>query len=404
VCVTYFLPTAYCLLPTFHNLPPHSKRSLAEMLNRRTIRIKIMQNLFAFDQCKEANRLLSFDLVEQRFSFDLNSMEVQDKELLRKQKKVALQLLDDKFKGIDKSVETDKAITKAVAEAVELYETQVKKDQNFLGKNITSEIQKLTETYHSTLGLIIAFAEVASGEKKAFHSNFLNQPIIKALIENQELKKELLRSAGWSNKLTQVRDWFREIVKEDGHYQKFVEEKEHSLDEQKTFLKHLLRKVILSNNAINDYFEEHDIRWAEDKDIIKSLTEKTIKSFDGTKVDLQTVSLDWEDDKLFIEKLFKSTIDLPPQHKELISLNTKNWEVDRLPLTDRVILEMAIAEMIHFPNIPVKVTINEYIELAKEYSTPKSRQFINGILDVISKKMKDSGAMKKSGRGLLDNK
>ena len=105
-----------------------------------------------------------------------------------------------------------------------------------------------------------------------------------------------------------------------------------------------------------------------------------------------------------IEKLFKETIGLGIQHKELISQNTKNWEVDRLPLTDRVILEMAIAEMVNFPSIPVKVTINEYIELAKEYSTPKSRQFINGILDVISKKMKESGAMKKSGRGLIDNK
>jgi len=75
-----------------------------------------------------------------------------------------------------------------------------------------------------------------------------------------------------------------------------------------------------------------------------------------------------------------------------------------LPLTDQVILGMALAEMVNFPGIPVKVTINEYIELAKEYSTPKSRQFINGILDVISKKMQESGAMKKSGRGLIDNK
>jgi N utilization substance protein B len=75
-----------------------------------------------------------------------------------------------------------------------------------------------------------------------------------------------------------------------------------------------------------------------------------------------------------------------------------------LPLTDRVILEMAISELINFPNIPVKVTINEYIELAKQYSTPKSRQFINGILDVIAKELKDSGKIKKSGRGLMDNK
>jgi transcription antitermination protein NusB len=382
------------------------------MLNRRTIRIKIMQSLFAFDQCKEADRLLALDLLEERFSPNLNSMEVQDKELLRQQKKIAFQQFDKKFKGIEKpaekssekSVEVDESITKAVAEALELFEKQVKKDQLFLGKNIISEIQKLTETYHSTLGLIIAFAEVASGEKKTIHANFLNQPIIKALAENVELKKELLRSAGWQNQLTHVRDWFREIVKEDKEYQKFIEEKTHDVESQKAFLKYLLRKVILANNAINDHFEEQDIRWAEDKDIIKSLSEKTIKSFDGTKIDLQKVSLDWEDDKLFIERLFKYTIELGPQHKELISQNTKNWEVDRLPLTDRVILEMAIAEMVNFPSIPVKVTINEYIELAKEYSTPKSRQFINGILDVISKKMKESGAMKKSGRGLIDNK
>ena len=78
--------------------------------------------------------------------------------------------------------------------------------------------------------------------------------------------------------------------------------------------------------------------------------------------------------------------------------------MDRLPLTDRMILEMAIAELLEFPSIPVKVTINEYIELSKNYSTPKSRQFINGILDVIAKELKEKGDVKKSGRGLMDNK
>ena len=374
------------------------------MLNRRTIRIKIMQSLFAFEQCKEANYLLSLDLLDERFSPDLNSMEVQDKDFLRKQKKEAKQVFENQFKKATDVGQVEKAISIAVADATTLFEKQVRKDQQFLGKNITIEIQKLTETYHNTLGLIIALAEVAGGEKKSIHANFPSQPIIQALIDNPELKKELLRSAGWVNKITLVRDWFREILKEDKEYQKFIELKSQALDSQKAFLKYLLRKVILGSNAINDYFEEQDIRWAEDKDIIKSLAEKTIKSFDGQKVELQKVSLDWEDDKLFIDRLFKNTIELDESYKELIAQNTKNWEVDRLPLTDRVILEMALAEMVNFPNIPVKVTINEYIELAKEYSTPKSRQFINGILDVISKKMKESGAVKKSGRGLIDNK
>jgi N utilization substance protein B len=102
--------------------------------------------------------------------------------------------------------------------------------------------------------------------------------------------------------------------------------------------------------------------------------------------------------------MFRTAASLPENHKALIANNTRNWEVERLPLTDRIILEMAIAELISFPNIPVKVTINEFIELAKNYSTPKSRQFVNGILDVIAKELKDSGEIKKSGRGLIDNK
>lgn len=140
---------------------------------------------------------------------------------------------------------------------------------------------------------------------------------------------------------------------------------------------------------------------------MKALVEKTIKSYDpetSKELTLHTLSLNWDEDKEFIEVLFNTGIDIPAAYKELIANNTRNWEVDRLPLTDRIILEMAIAELISFPNIPVKVTINEYIELAKNYSTPKSRQFVNGILDVIAKEMVDSGAIKKSGRGLIDNK
>jgi N utilization substance protein B len=137
------------------------------------------------------------------------------------------------------------------------------------------------------------------------------------------------------------------------------------------------------------------------------MVEKTVKSFDpalSQDIQLHTLSLNWDDDKDFIERLFTEAAHLSPAHKDLIAKNTRNWEVDRLPLTDRVILEMAIAELLNFSNIPVKVTMNEYIELAKNYSTPKSRQFINGILDVISKDLKSSGTMKKSGRGLIDNK
>jgi transcription antitermination protein NusB len=374
------------------------------MLNRRTIRIKIMQSLFAYSQCKDADLLLAHDLIEERFQPNLNSMEVQDKELLRSQKKAALHLFEKKMKG-EKEKANDPAVTKVVDEAISLLQKSIKKDQTYLSKNILLEMERLAATYHSAISLILALADQAATDKKIDHGNFLKNSLVKAWKQNEELKKAVIKeNSGWEVRMNKVRGWFRDVLKEDDTYKKYIGEDSPNEDVQKAFIKHLSRKIILGSGTINDYFEEQNIRWAEDKDIIKSMMDKTIKSYADGKITLQKVSLNWDDDQEFIDRLFNSAVDLDPQYKELIAKNTRNWEVDRLPLTDRVILEMAISEMIHFPNIPVKVTINEYIELSKEYSTPKSRQFINGILDVISKAMKESGAVKKSGRGLLDNK
>jgi transcription antitermination protein NusB len=376
------------------------------MLNRRTLRIKIMQSLFAFEQCKEANYQLALDQIEEHFQPDLNSMEFQDKELLKGQRKMARQLLERKFNKGESSDSDDPKVNAAVKEGLALYHKSVKKDNTFFSKNMVLEVEKLNDHYLSLLGLLISLADSAATDKKTDFKNFIENAGIKSLRENQELTKALLKTNGnWSTRQNLVKDWFREIVKSDDEFLKFNVLKTPSLEEQKSLLKHLIRKVILGKTVINDFFEEEDMRWAEDKEIVKSLAEKTIKSISQEgKVEIQKLSLDWEDDREFMKALFHGAVDLDEKHKELISQNTKNWEVDRLPLTDRVILEMAIAELIQFPNIPVKVSINEYIELAKHYSTPKSRQFINGILDVIAKELKSSGVLKKSGRGLIDNK
>lgn len=375
------------------------------MLNRRMLRIKVMQNLFAYEQCKEANYLLAIGQIETDFQPDLNSMQVQDKALLAKNQKIAVQLFEKKFKNPKLDGSEDEAINKSVNAAMDLYMTQTKKDLAFLGKSMVTEVEKLSDYYHSVLGLLVAFADQASADKKTDHSNFVKNAWIKAFGDNVELRKELSKGAGWQNKMDKVRPWFRDVIKTDPTYVEFIEEKKPDLEKQKAIIKHLCRKLILGG-TINAWYEEEDIRWAEDREIIKGLVDKTIKSFDeatGT-IELQKLSLDWDDDKKFISHLFDRSVKLPPEHRNLIASNTKNWEVDRLPLTDRVILEMAIAEMIEFPNVPVKVSINEYIELTKEYSTPKSRQFVNGILDVISKELMNNGAIKKSGRGLIDNK
>lgn len=385
------------------------KLTFFNMLNRRSLRIKVMQSLFALQQCREATYELCLERIGETFAPDLNSMQIQDKALLQEQKKESLKLFETAFREQKTSVEHDDArIVKAVENALAFYKEQVKKDTDFFCRNLTLQVEKIYDHYVATLCLATAFAEIAEADKKVSHKNFVSNAWIRALKNSEALKKDAMRlGRHWQDHPEQVRHWFRDVVRQDNEYLNYLDRKNPSLDDQKKFINHLFKKVILGKTIINDFFEEEVLQWAEDKDIVKALVEKTVKSFEPDKqkeIALHTLSLNWEDDKNFIEILFEVATNLQPHHLELISSNTRNWEVERLPLTDRIILEMAIAELLSFQNIPVKVTINEYIELAKTYSTPKSRTFINGILDVIAKTLDESGEIKKSGRGLIDNK
>lgn len=376
------------------------------MLNRRTLRIKIMQSLFAYEQCKEANYLLAHDAVDAFFQPDLNSMKVQDKEMLKGQRTVALKLFEKRFRGQPVKESSDPRIQQSIEEALAFHAKQTKKDFSFFRKNIVLEVDKINNIYYATLNLVGAFEAVASHDKRLVATVFSANPLVAALRENTDLRKETLRKGGsWDQHMDLVRSWFRDCVKTDKEFKEYISLKTAVREDHVNFVKHLIRKIILGKTAINSYFEEQDLWWAEDHEIIRSMTDKTIKSFtDEGTVEIQKLSLNWDEDKEFIEKLFVAAAQLDDTYHKLIADHTKNWEVDRLPLTDRVIIHMALAEMLNFPNIPVKVTINEFIELAKEYSTPKSRQFINGILDVLAKELINTGKIKKSGRGLMDNK
>jgi transcription antitermination protein NusB len=365
-----------------------------------------MQSLFAFEQCREANFMLAKEELAERFVVDLNSMAVQDKVGLKKQKELALNLFEKKFNDPTFELPDDHNIASAVEQGLVDFRNRVKKDFDFLRKGMLLDLEKISSTYYAILNLFPALASVAATDKKGQFKNFSENIFVQGISSSQELNTESMKSGGhWDNKMDKVRGWFKEIVKLDEVFIKYSEEKKPTQDEQLEILKHLLRKVILTQTAIAGYFEDEDQHWAEDKDVLKSMVEKSLKAIKSNgALELQKLSLEWEEDKEFVGQLFERSVSLPEKHKALIGSHTVNWDVERLPLTDRVVLQMAITEFTQFPSIPVKVTINEYIELTKDYSTPKSKQFINGILDVISKELRTSGELKKSGRGLIDNK
>jgi N utilization substance protein B len=202
-----------------------------------------------------------------------------------------------------------------------------------------------------------------------------------------------------------VRKTYREALRNDDEYRAYCKKDSHTLEEDHQIVQHILRKIIFKHEVPLGFFEQRDLFWDDHSDLIRSLAIKTLKSAEnGGEIELAKFTDDWEEDQFFVEELFKQATDNDALYESYLIEQLKNWDLDRIALVDMVIMKTAIAEFIHFPGIPVKVTINEFIEIAKRYSTPKSGKFVNGILDVISGKLKDQGVIRKSGRGLIDNK
>ncbi len=156
--------------------------------------------------------------------------------------------------------------------------------------------------------------------------------------------------------------------------------------------------------VFQENLEELSIFWNDDLDLTASMVIKTIKTIKETDDDVDLLPL-WredDDDRQFFEGLFAETLDQANENEAFVTEAAANWELERIALMDRILMKMALAEARTFPSIPLKVTLNEYIELSKYYSTPKSHSFINGILDELFGKLKEEGKIKKSGRGLIE--
>lgn len=186
-------------------------------------------------------------------------------------------------------------------------------------------------------------------------------------------------------------------------YQEYIKQEERSEAEDLQLINVLYKKVILKSEIVDAFFEEKSIYWESDKDLVGASVIKTIKEAFKSKGDFRLIDLtrDWDGDWLFAQGVFRKAVLQDEVFDKLIQEKTRGWDVDRIALMDVLIIKLAIAEMIVETSIPVKVTLNEYLELSKQYSTPKSSNFINGILDALSKELISNGEISKTGRGLV---
>ena len=221
-------------------------------------------------------------------------------------------------------------------------------------------------------------------------------------IAQLEVNKQLLEFSNnqkktWENEADFVKTLCDKILESD-IYKEYMASETSSYEEDRELWRKLYKNIIFNNIELDQVLEDQSLYWNDDKEIVDTFVLKTIKRFDeknGAKQELLPEFKD-EEDQDFARRLFRRTILNADYYRHLISENTKNWDLDRVAFMDVVIMQIALAEILSFPNIPVSVSMNEYVEIAKLYSTPKSGGFINGTLDGIVNSLKKENKLTKN--------
>lgn len=243
---------------------------------------------------------------------------------------------------------------------------------------------------------------LATIEERNPNLKFVNNPILGALQNDQalELAFEKNKINNWKNNDDLILLLLQEI-KQHILYKQYMSTTETDFEADKNFVVDLFSEIIAPNDKLYNYLEEYKLTWVDDIPVVNTQILKQLKQFAINKeFTISKLYKDDEDKEFAISLLKKTALNEVELAKEYID-KTPNWDTDRIAEIDTILLKMAICEFLKFPSVPVKVTINEYLELAKEYSTPKSSLFINGILDKLVKEFQIDNKIVKSGRGLI---
>jgi N utilization substance protein B len=242
--------------------------------------------------------------------------------------------------------------------------------------------------------------------KEDLHPNtkFVTNTLVRILANSKTLDKASKEiHIRWKDNDDLLRQMFKALI-ESSDYKEYMASKERGFEHDREYLLRFIRRHIVNFELMHDWLEEIGIFWNDDLDLASSMALKTLKTVKESEDDITLMPL-WkadDDEEEYTRKLFRKTLTLGEESEKLIAANAPNWDADRIALMDMVILKMALAEAQTCESIPLKVTMNEYIELANYYSTPKSNVFINGLLETLFGKLNAEGKIKKIGRGLIE--
>lgn len=278
-------------------------------------------------------------------------------------------------------------------------------------KELLFSLSKAYDLYNYMLLLIVsvsryAYKQVEEKEKmnKIGHIDemvshrFADNQFTAQLEANKQLQEFVeTKKKSWNNDIDYIKKLYADILQSE-YYQEYMQMEAVTYDDDREVWRKIYKNIIMKDERIDDILEEQSLYWNDDRDIVDTFVLKTIKKFcpeNGVNQELVPEYRDTEDQEYAI-RLFRRTIMNDEYYRSLIGRCVKNWEFNRLAYMDVIIMQIAIAELLSFPQIPISVTINEYVEIAKWYSTPKSSGYVNGIIDSVAKMLKKENKLTKA--------
>jgi N utilization substance protein B len=289
---------------------------------------------------------------------------------------------------------------------------------NEADKDLRHTFKRIYDLYHYLLLLLVELNDYASRKaefaKKKFNpseedlnpnTRFLKNKIIAQLRENRQLNEYVQNHKfSWNNHTELLKHLYEKLIESDD-YKKYLAKETVNYDDDKLILLYLIEIIMFDSEMLYSTLEEISIYWIDNVDFVLLSVANTIDrmriGFDMNKKLLRMMKS--KEDMDFAIKLLHTVILNYQDYIKIIEKNVINWDIERISTVDKITLYMAISELLNFQEIPIKVTLNEYIELAKQYGIPnRSKVFVNGLLDKIVKDQKAEGKINKSGRGLID--
>ncbi len=296
-----------------------------------------------------------------------------------------------------------------VVQLVYAYYMNGGKSMTVAEKELQTSLSKAYLLYNMMLDLIVAVTkeerlryetQAAKAQREGVEyvmPKFAYNRFAVQLEENEQLAEyKEVNNVNWSDDVEFVRRVCN-LIEQSETYRQYLESDDDSYEADREVWRKLYRQVVEDNEDLSQLLEDKSLYWNDDKDIVDSFVVKTIKRFDPAKKSEQELLPEFKDDfdKEYAMKLFRSAILNAEDYQQYMEQYSHNWKLSRMPFMDIVIMQTALAELMVFPAIPVSVTINEYVEIAKAYSTPRSASFVNGMLDAIARGLIADGRLMK---------